>query len=316
MNADHLTRYQKAEHLDINLVRIYLQAMTLSDLSTSDGRHICRLQHAGARPLDFQSKSSWPRQAAPTAKQIKLWKDYISTSFVGYGTAWKTALGPSVDPPPLLRNQDMHSTPLDPPDYSTLKAYLKAIPSFYRRLLHHFEQQATDVQVWRAFRDKKSCLEIVTDGSLAESVGTFGWRILRPPNLILFQGSGPIDGPRELGTSTRSELGGFAAPLLLVAAIARFWGIRHSCKFRWIVDSTAAISKVEMVTRHGARPRQQPNNIDFLSMISALHAELQRPLSITWVKGHQDSDSNPPSTLSRDAQNNIAVDELATLHRT
>ena len=51
-------------------------------------------------------------------------------------------------------------------------------------------------------------------------------------------------------------------------------------------------------------------------MISALHSELQRPLSITWIKGHQDSEPNKPSTLSRDALNNIAVDELATLHRT
>ena len=255
MNADHLSRYQKAECLDINLVRIYLQAMTLSDLSTGNGRNICRFQLAGERPPEFQPRGSWPRQEAPTTKQIRLWKAYISTSFLGYNTTWKTALGKSVDHPPILRNQDMLSTPLDPQDYSYLKAYLKDIPSFYRRLLHHHEQQATDVQVWRAFRDKKSRLEIVTDGSLAESIGTFGWRILRPPNLILFQGSGPVDGPRESGTSTRSELGGFAAPLLLVAAIARFWGIQHRCKFRWIVDSTAAISKVEMVTCHGARPR-------------------------------------------------------------
>ena len=132
MNADHLTRYHKIERLDINLVRIYLQAMTLSDLSTSDGRHICRFQLAGTRTPEFQPRSSWPRQEAPTAKQLKLWKDYLSSSFLGYGTKWKTALGLPVAAAPSLQNQNMLSTPLDPTGYSTLKAYLKAIPSFYR----------------------------------------------------------------------------------------------------------------------------------------------------------------------------------------
>jgi hypothetical protein len=37
------------------------------------------------------------------------------------------------------------------------------------------------------------------------------------------EGSGPIDGPMEVGSSTRSELGGFTAPLLLATALARFW---------------------------------------------------------------------------------------------
>ena len=189
------------------------------------------------------------------------------------------------------------------------------LPDFYRRLLYHHEQQATNLAVWRAFRSR-SRLEIVTDGSLAQSIGTFGWRLIRPPALVLFQGSGPIDGPVELGSSLRSELGGFAAPLLLVAAVSRFWGLPHRCKFRWVVDSTSAISKVQMVTRPGALPQRQANNIDFFSLIAQLNSEIRRPLSITWVKSHQDSIAKPNADpLSRDALNNIAVDELASQHR-
>ena len=70
-----------------------------------------------------------------------------------------------------------------------------------------------------------------------------------------------------------------------------------------------------MVTRYGARPRCQPNNIDFLTLIAELTKELHRSISITWVKAHQDEGSQV-GTLTRYALNNIAVDALATLHRT
>lgn len=70
-----------------------------------------------------------------------------------------------------------------------------------------------------------------------------------------------------------------------------------------------------MVTCPGARPCRQPYNIDFLTLISDLTRELHCPISITWVKGHQDtSPSSDP--LSRDVINNIAVNALATMHHT
>ena len=69
-----------------------------------------------------------------------------------------------------------------------------------------------------------------------------------------------------------------------------------------------------MVTRRGARPQRQLNNVDFLTLIADLTRELRRPTSITWVKGHQDTASRS-TPLSSDAHNNIAVDDLATRHR-
>jgi hypothetical protein len=226
MHAEHLTHFTVSEKLDINLVRIFLQAVTLFDISAgTDGRTICPLSYRGERPPDFVSRPSWPRQSPPSAAQIRVWKTYLGIGFLRSSVFWIHPLGPLVQLPFLLPS-DMLTTPKSPSAYSTLKAYLRHIPSFFRRLISHHDQVATDLEVWRAFRSK-SRLEIVTDGGLAENVGTFGWRLIRPPTTVLFQGSGPIDGPLELGTSTRSELGGLAAPLLLVAAVSRFWGGLH-----------------------------------------------------------------------------------------
>ena len=313
METPHLDRFTTSEIVDINLVRLHLQASTLSDLAAgTDGRTICPHCYKGDRPPSFQSQPHWPRQPPPTKAQSKIWSSFLSIVYLRYDIFWDIPLGLRLSTPPL--QLDPLATSLHPFEYTTLSSFLAAIPPFFRRLLHHHVQIASDKILWRAFRSK-SRLEIVTDGSLATNIGTFGWRLLRPPDTILFEGTGPVDGPIELATSTRSELGGFAAPLLLVAAISRFWGLPHRCKFRWVVDSQAAISKVEMVTRPGARARRQPNNIDFLSTIAELYKVIRRPLSITWIKGHQDS-AEKTGPLSRDALNNIAVDALATKHRT
>ena len=176
----------------------------------------------GHRPSTFIAQLFWPRQETPTSYQTRLWTKYVATSFLPYRYFWTTPLGPRVPLQPDYSSNPL-VIPLSPNNYPSLPSFLKAIPLFYRRLLHHHVQIATDKEVWGAFQSKNR-LEIVTDGSLALDVDTFGWRLLRPPNLIPFEGTGPVDGPFELSTSTRSELGGYAAPLLLVAAVSRFWG--------------------------------------------------------------------------------------------
>ena len=59
-------------------------------------------------------------------------------------------------------------------------------------------------------------------------------------NKVLFQGCAPVDGPNKTESSIRSKLGGFTAPLLLVTTLAKHWGLRHRCKFRWLAEGKAA----------------------------------------------------------------------------
>jgi hypothetical protein len=98
--------------------------------------------------------------------------------------------------------------------------------------------------------------------------------------------------------------------LLLVTTLAKFWGIRHKCQFRWYTDSTSAISKVRMYTVKG-KTNRYPEHSDYIMVIQELAAELKRPISACWVKGHQDEDRSYEE-LSRQAKLNVDVDTLAT----
>ena len=141
-------------------------------------------------------------------------------------------------------------------------------------MLDALHQVATDVQVWRAFRSKER-LYIASDGGLYESQGTFGW-VISTSKHVLFQCGGPVDGPFDTSHSTRSELCGFASALLLIASLARNWGIRHRCSFRWISDSKSAILRVYKTNRREGVAGKQPYDSDILSMIRACLCEIQR----------------------------------------
>jgi hypothetical protein len=87
----------------------------------------------------------------------------------------------------------------------------------------------------------------------------------------------------------------------------------HRCRFTWLTDSKAAISKVTMVARATSKPRRYPNDIDYVTAISELHKSLGGRLKTKWVKGHQD-DRQDYNELSTDAKLNIDSDALASNH--
>ncbi|KAI2512859.1 hypothetical protein MHU86_1405 [Fragilaria crotonensis] len=179
-------------------------------------------------------------------------------------------------------------------------------------MVSNVEQVATDVQVWRAFRSRER-LHIASDGGLHGNLGTFGWVLATSKN-ILFKCGGPVDGPFDTASSTRSELCGFASSLLLIAAASRNWGLRHSCSFRWLTDSRSAISKVYKTNRRGCLASRQTFDSDLLSMIRSLLIEIRRIVVFRWVRGHQDSIKSYEH-LSREARLNIDADYLATRYR-
>jgi hypothetical protein len=315
METEALQRYTPGQQRDINLVRLYIQALTLSDMSTPDGNTIHEPFLHGHRMQEQSIRTHWPRQLEPTHTQRRLWRKYIESNYIRYGLKWRQPLGPT----PMQHRPQFEGLPkIDEPDIKTpvhdsksLREYIYRLPRWHMRLLSQWTQEATDVQIWRAFRSRQR-ITIASDGGLKRRLGTHGWKIVTRSGCTLFSGSGPVDGPHDISHSTRSELGGLTAPLLLVLSLAKFWGLNHRCRYKWLTDSKAAISKVTYITTTGYSPRRYPDDIDYVTAIQELHRSLGgRKLKSSWIKGHQDEDKDYDD-LSAAAKLNVDVDRLAS----
>ena len=319
MHPANISRYSEPDQLDINLVRIYLGVATLADITEESGKQLNPLMYTGEKDPDLSSIIDWPRQETITQRQRNLWKRYLFDSYISnQGYFLKHPLGPWIHKRGMessshkTADQSPDPVPLNIPP-TTFNQVLAELSPFHKRLINDHHQDATDQVIWRTFRSKKR-LEIISDEGLKDSKGTFGWKIILPDRTTLFHGAGPVDGPKESESSTRSELFGLAAPLLIITCLFRWWGLRHNCKLRWLVDSTAAIKQTKTARRHRRVSRYQPDNVDVLALIRKLLREIKRPMTIDWIKGHQD-DKTPYDDLPRDAQLNIDVDYLATAYR-
>ena len=305
MNKQHLQRYTDVQQSDINLVRLYLQVTTLADMSDPSSPSKIDLASIDARrPSAFVFNPHWPRQHEPTASQRRIWKRYITSSYLRYIPYWKTSPTSTKALPPKATSK--------PHTHGTLADHIKTLPKSHRRLLDGLEQVATDPQVFRAFRSRRK-LHVASDGGLSDEGATHGW-ILSTGKHVLFKCSGPVDGPVVTNTSTRSELGGCASALLLLVSLSTNWGMRHRCSFRWYTDSRSAINRINRFARRTSRPRGMPSDVDLISIISTSLRQLRRPFISNWVKAHQDSVAAYES-LPLPARLNIDADFLATRYR-
>lgn len=197
MNCNILTRYTTQQQSDINCVRIHLQAFRLSDLQDRHDRtSICEVCLSGKRPPHFELQSAWPNQPYVTNQQRRLWRRYITSTYLRYGNKWRQS---PIDSKPA-------SQPIPPISHNNLSTYLSSLDKWFQRLLSQYTQIATDTQIWNAFRSKR-WIDIASDGGLNEQTGTFGWKIFDTKrDMELFTGAGPIDGPIKMNSATRSEL--------------------------------------------------------------------------------------------------------------
>jgi hypothetical protein len=113
-----------------------------------------------------------------------------------------------------------------------------------RRLLQKFDQHVSDTCMVKHLRSIKS-KTILTDGGLSLiGQGTFGWMLTDAQGKKLVTGSGPVDGPADQASSTRSQLHGFAAPLEYIYQLARYYSMRLKGEFEWERDSQCALNRI------------------------------------------------------------------------
>ena len=84
--------FTRQELIDINLVRIYLCATTVSDVTTADGKHIHPFSWKGLPIPDRSSVTSFARQEKPTSNQCGLWRRLLRSLLRSTATVSDLAL--------------------------------------------------------------------------------------------------------------------------------------------------------------------------------------------------------------------------------
>ena len=69
--------------LDINLVRIYLQVTTISDIATAVGTEMEQTVWDVEPFENRRSKFNWPQQERPTVKQRAVWRKFLRHFLLG-----------------------------------------------------------------------------------------------------------------------------------------------------------------------------------------------------------------------------------------
>ena len=307
MQPAHLQRYTHQQQRDINLVRIYLQVYSLTDMTDIANPTRIHLSYLdGKRPDGYEASTLWPNQVPPTASQRRLWKDFLKSSYLRYAPHWLKS-------PPLKPAKPSSSEESNSSEHISLKTRIKHLSRTERRMVESIEGIIDNSDLVTALTTKKT-VTIASDGGLKGSFGTFGW-VIAKKSAVLLAGSGPVDGPQDTASSTRCELWGYASALLTLVLISRHQQTKPKCRLKWLVDSKAAISKVRKFIKWGHVKRgRQPQDVDVLSLIKKCYDELGKRVRIRWIKAHQDTDI-PHDKLSELAKLNVQADQLATNYR-
>jgi hypothetical protein len=126
-----LSRDSSAQQTDINLVRLHLQVITLSDMYHPESKEICPFHLRGERRPDQHIRvKTWPRQVTPTSSLQTLWRTYVSTQFLRYSGKWRNPLGPII-----MHNAPSSQQSILPPPITkdiTLAEYNTSLPKWYQ----------------------------------------------------------------------------------------------------------------------------------------------------------------------------------------
>ena len=80
------TSYCKKELQEINMCRLYLQVVTLADITEGNGNHITTYAAEGERDLSRISKWKWPNIPYPPSSAWAKWRGAINATFLSGNT--------------------------------------------------------------------------------------------------------------------------------------------------------------------------------------------------------------------------------------
>ena len=77
----------------LNLCRIYLQVVFLSDIATGDGKAITEIAWKGNKDSTRRSQYNWPNQGKPSVADWNLWREALGKTFTSRGKTLRQPLG-------------------------------------------------------------------------------------------------------------------------------------------------------------------------------------------------------------------------------
>jgi hypothetical protein len=152
---------------------------------------------------------------------------------------------------------------------TSFAAHLLLQPPGPRWLLQKFDQHVSDTCMIEHLRSIKSKTISTDSGRSLIGQGTFEqWMLTDAQGKTLVTGSGPVDGPADQASSTRSELHGFAAPLEYIHQLARCYSMRLKGEFECECDSQCALNRRIRLLLKFTQRRRQPYNADIISNLT------------------------------------------------
>eukprot|EP00957_Ditylum_brightwellii_P171687 13070123-Ditylum_brightwellii.AAC.1 len=240
----------------LNAVRLYLQVLTLADITDKLGQNIKAWALAGTYVATICI--DWPYKERPPDSYWILWRSYLKKAFapatakshqLNKPIKLETSLGEWTtthsyttrkyyhDP---TNNRAQAQTALAVESPTTFVAYIDQQPHRIKRLLGNLHADDVDPEYWiQAISNGK--VAIATDGSVAQKKVYFAVVFHTDNKCIRYQG--PCDGNASLMTSYRTELTGILSALYLLQAIIKFTETSPACAPPLLCDNIAAVKR-------------------------------------------------------------------------
>ncbi|GFH56997.1 hypothetical protein CTEN210_13473 [Chaetoceros tenuissimus] len=285
-----------------NTVRIYLRVHFLSDMVT-DGKIDTELFNVERRAI---ASEVYPYQDKPSTKAINDWKKAVRASFIhgdmGIGR--------------ILVDQVIG----DESDPQNLQQYIATQPSHIKQIMGIQSEEWTDdstLAVVAALREGRT-ITIFGDGSVKDGRGSHAYRIIPHDNLYDDRGTltaGAVtNGDRRWITSLRTEQMSQLGALYTILAIAVTNEVTDSkSTFLFRYDNQESLRRVKIVHSFYTDASPFATDYDVWAEITRVCERFPNVIiEESWVKGHQDDDSEE---VTIEAQHNIDMDALAEVHR-
>jgi ribonuclease HI len=190
----------------------------------------------------------------------------------------------------------------------TWQQFLSRLPKLDQYMLQNiqFYERTTPTPIIMA--DHSVTLQIVSNGSVKDQMGTFGW-IIATDTSVLFTNHGKCFG--QPMTSHRAEFIGVLSWMIFISRYREFFSLSTHCTIAAHCDNLSVVNSTNKIHNRKLKDAIDPD-YDVACDVRHRFVELMQyfPTTIQHIKGHQDS-KTPIAELSWPAQLNVKADELA-----